>query len=261
MKVDIDALRKLIQVHEQNLLDLKLKKAKYGLDVPIYIIRQIEDEEHEIRSMQAMIHSEAAGRLQMPDISAEGLPVKVLFLSADPSDLTRLRLGEEVREIQEKIAMSRYRDRIQIFQHFSVRPVDITWALLDCQPAIVHFSGHGSNDGCLVFEDNSGKMLPVSPQVIAELFAEFQDQVKSVLLNACFSKSQAEAISEHIDYVIGMDRAIGDPMAIAFSIGFYQAIGAGRPVEMAYKMGCIQIGFTHPQDRTIPQLIKKTNAA
>jgi hypothetical protein len=53
----------------------------------------------------------------------------------------------------------------------------------------------------------------------------------TLILNACFSEVQADAISQHIKYVIGMNKAIGDTAAIEFSIGFYDALGAGETYE------------------------------
>lgn len=63
---------------------------------------------------------------------------------------------------------------------------------------------------------------------------------KVCVLNACYSEAQAKAIARHIDYVIGMQQAIGDTAAIAFSAGFYQALGDGRNIEEAYKMGSVK---------------------
>ncbi|NJL43674.1 MAG: hypothetical protein HC935_11200 [Pseudanabaena sp. SU_2_4] len=36
--------------------------------------------------------------------------VKILFLAADPSDADRLRLGQELREIRERLQLSKQRD-------------------------------------------------------------------------------------------------------------------------------------------------------
>ena len=109
-------------------------------------------------------------------------------------------------------------------------------ALLDVEPQIVHFSGHGTSEGELCFEDKSGRTRPISPRALASLFAQFSDIVKCVVLNACYSEKQAKAIAEHIDYVIGMSQAIGDKAAIAFAVGMYQALGAGRSFEQAYML-------------------------
>ena len=77
--------------------------------------------------------------------------VSILFLAADPTDVSRLRLGEEFREIQEKLKLAKLRDLFRLeLPQLSVRPSDITQALLDTQPQIVHFSGHGTSTGALL---------------------------------------------------------------------------------------------------------------
>jgi hypothetical protein len=58
-----------------------------------------------------------------------------------------------------------------------------------------------------------------------------------VVLNACYSEQQAEAIAKHIDYVVGMKKAIGDEAAIKFAVGFYDALGAGMNYEIAFDFG------------------------
>ena len=73
-------------------------------------------------------------------------------------------------------------------------------------------------------------------EALARLFALFMDQVGCVLLNGCYTKIQAEVIAQHIPYVIGMNKAIGDQAAIAFAIGFYDALGAGRDVDTTWKV-------------------------
>ena len=182
----------------------------------------------------------------------------ILFLAADPTNASRLRLGEEFREIQEKLKFAQLRDHFKLkLPQLSVRPVDISQALLDTHPQIVHFSGHGTSNGALCFENQSGQTHLVAPDALAALFEQFTNQVNCVLLNACYSKIQAKAIAEHIEYVIGMNQAIGDKAAIAFAIGFYQALGAGRTTEDAYKLGCVQIRLQGIPEHVTPVLIKK----
>lgn len=78
-----------------------------------------------------------------------------------------------------------------------------------------------------------------------------------MILNACYSDAQATAIADHIDYVIGMNQAIGDKAAIAFATGLYQALGADRTIEEAYKLGCVQIELQGIREHLTPVLIKK----
>jgi hypothetical protein len=54
-----------------------------------------------------------------------------------------------------------------------------------------------------------------------------------------------------------MNQAIGDKAAIAFATGFYQALGAGRTIDDAYKLGCVQIRLQDIPEHLTPVLIKK----
>ncbi len=161
----------------------------------------------------------------------------ILLLAANPKGTKNLRLQEEEREIKERLRLAGY-GKIPINSAGAVRPIDIQQAMLDFDPHIVHFSGHGAGQDGLVFEDAIGQEKLVDSEALAELFELFAEQVECVVLNACYSKFQAEAIAQHIDYVIGMSKEIGDNAAIKFSVGFYAALGAGRPFKFAYKLGC-----------------------
>lgn len=70
---------------------------------------------------------------------------------------------------------------------------------------------------------------------------------------------QGKAIAQHIDYVIGMDRAIKDKSAIEFAVGFYSTIGAGKDYEFAFKMGCNAIDREELAEQHIPKLLKKAS--
>lgn len=192
------------------------------------------------------------------EIEKNAKTVSVLFLAADPTDASRLRLGEEFREIEEQLTLAKQRERFDLkLPQFSLRPRDVSRVLLNTQPQIVHFSGHGTFEGALCFESEAGRIEIVQPDALAALFREFADQVKCVLLNACYSEIQSRAIAKHINYVIGMSNAISDRAAIAFALGFYQALGAGREIEDAYRFGCVQIRLQGIPEHLIPVLIKK----
>lgn len=184
-------------------------------------------------------------------------PKKILLLTANPKGTTQLRLDEEVREIDVGLQRAKHREQFILEQKWAVRPRDIQRAMLDFNPQIVHFSGHGTGDEGLVFEDETGHIKLVDGEALAELFQLFSDQVECVILNGCYSELQAEAIAQHINYVIGMKKAIGDKAAIEFAVGFYDALGAGRPVEFAHKFGCAAIRLTGIQEHLTPVLKKK----
>jgi hypothetical protein len=208
-------------------------------------------------------------------------PLKtILVLTANPNGTNPLRLGEEVRKIQTGLERSHYRDRFQLEQRWAVTSADMRRVLLDCHPQVVHFSGHGvgfempsgealstrklgavcdteAEPEGLVFEDEAGQQKLVSGEAIANLFALFADQVECVVLNACYSATQAEAIAQNIPYVVGMKRAIGDRAAIEFAIGFYDALLAGKTVEFAYKLGCNAIQMAGIPEHLTPVLKQK----
>ena len=166
---------------------------------------------------------------------------KILILLANPKDTNKLRLDEEVREIQAALKRANERSVFEIVTQSAIQVEDLRRALLDHQPTIVHFSGHGSGSLGLALENNLGQTQLVSTESLARLFKSFQEDVECVLLNACYSETQAAAIHQHIDCVMGMNQTIGDRAAIKFAIGFYDALGAGKPYEVCFELGCASI--------------------
>jgi CHAT domain len=184
---------------------------------------------------------------------------KILFLAANPKGTVRLRLDEELREIETGLQLAKNRDRFILESRGAVRPRDIGRAILNFAPQIVHFSGHGVENEGLVFEDNTGREKFVDVEGLAGLFELFADQVECVVLNACYSQVQALAIAQHINYVIGMNRQIGDRAAIEFSVSFYDALVAGKSIEFAHNYGCKAIRLAGIPEELSPILIKKVN--
>ncbi len=184
--------------------------------------------------------------------------VKILFLAANPIDTDQLRLSEEVRAIQERLRASELRDNFKVEQEWAVRISDIQAHLLRHKPDIVHFSGHGSKTGEIVLEDAAGYSKTVSTQALKTLFKILKDSIKCVVLNACFSRIQAEAIAESINCVVGMSTSIGDGAAIAFAASFYQALGYGRSISEAFQLGCSQIELEGFNEQDTPQLVTAT---
>ncbi|MDZ8083408.1 MAG: CHAT domain-containing protein [Nostoc sp. DcaGUA01] len=181
----------------------------------------------------------------------------ILILASSPVNEARLRLDKEEREIDEGLRRSQKRDQFRLEKRGAIRADDMRRALLDTQPQIVHFCGHGAGDDGLVIEDEEGKSKLVSTEALASLFELFAEQVECVLLNACFSEVQANAIVQHINYVIGMSDSVGDTAAIKFATGFYDALGAGKSIEIAYKFGCNAIQLENIPEHLTPILKKK----
>ena len=149
-------------------------------------------------------------------------PVRTIpILAANPKGTQPLRLNEEVKKIDQGLERAKRRDQFKLVQKWAVTDDDLRRALLDNEPEIVHFSGHGSGADGLAFEDDSGHIQLISGDALSRLFELCADSVKCVVLNACYSEAQADAIAGHIDFVVGMKKAIGDEAAIKFAVGFY----------------------------------------
>ncbi|MBE9100250.1 CHAT domain-containing protein [Vacuolonema iberomarrocanum] len=184
-------------------------------------------------------------------------PIQVLILTANPRTHSHpsLQLDSEVRRIEEAFQRSRYRDRFQIITKLAVRTSDLRRALLDHRPHIVQFSGHGTGEHGLFLEDDTGEAQLVGTDALASLFGSFEaSRVECVLLNACYSEMQATAIHQFVDCVIGMNQPIGDKVAVQFSEGFYDALGAGSDYEEAYKIGCSAIALEGSSEFSTPVL-------
>jgi len=166
----------------------------------------------------------------------------ILILAANPKNTAPLRLDQEIREIDEGLRRANKRELYKLEQKWAVRSRDFYRAILDYQPNIVHFCGHGAGQDGIVLEDDTGKMVLVQTNVLASMFKLFAKKgVECVILNACYSEVQADAISQYVNYVVGMNRAVGDGAAVAFAVAFYDAIAAEYAVEEAYELGRSQM--------------------
>jgi hypothetical protein len=76
----------------------------------------------------------------------------------------------------------------------------------------------------------------VGQDALSHLFRILKDKVRLVVLNACSSRPQAEAISKTVDCTIGMNRPIGDAAAIVFASSFYRGLGFGRSVKESFEL-------------------------
>lgn len=188
------------------------------------------------------------------------IPKVILFLAANPKNTSQLGLDDEVREIEIGLQRSRYRDQFELKQRWAVSPREMQRSIEDLKPHIVHFSGHGVGEDGLALENEAGDVQLVQAEALAQLFrlfvAPFTDPpVQCVLMNACYSEVQANAIAEHIPYVIGMNKAVGDKAAREFAVGFYDALGAGREIPIAYEFGKVSISMAGIPEHLTPQLV------
>ena len=92
---------------------------------------------------------------------------KVLVLAANPKNTPRLRLDQEVREIDDGLQRAQRREDFIVKQQWAARPIDVRRAMLDFKPNIVHFCGHGEGLEGIAFEDESGNANLISTEALA----------------------------------------------------------------------------------------------
>ena len=219
--------------------------------------------------------------MRSTNAAAPASKIKILFLGANPSDTTRLALDREVREITQRLRATPLAAHFEIVQEWAVRVVDLQAALLRHRPQVVHFSGHGqrrraigtaapevlqvkladsaswsAGEGSseILVEDEADKVVSISAPALADLF-RIVGEVRCVVLNACHSAAQADTIRQHVDCVVGMDRAIQDQAAIAFAWAFYQGLGFGESVIKAFELGKNQIDLEGLAEVEVPKLM------
>jgi hypothetical protein len=215
-------------------------------------------------------------RLQRP-------PMKhtILFLAANPLGTDRLALDREARAIQVELERSGSRDRFELVTRWAAEPLDLLRELRKLRPTVVHFSGHGApgvagehrpdpaprrdvvsglghhggepRDG-LFFQGPDGRPQLVSSKALEETFGAVEASVKLVVLSACFSDAQAQALLPHVGCVVGMRGSIRDDAARSFAVGFYGGLGERQSIAAAYKQGCAAISLEGLGDHDRPQL-------
>jgi hypothetical protein len=210
----------------------------------------------------------------------------ILFLAANPSGSSRLALDREARAIQVELERSGHRDRFEFETRWAVEPLDLLRELRKLKPTVVHFSGHGGRDrpvpgspgqaprrdieldddddddveldggepSGLFFQSPDGSAQFVSAEAIRQTFGAAGASVQLVVLNACYTDAQAEALLAHVDCVVGMSGAIFDDAARSFAIGFYGGLGEREPVAAAFAQGRAAISLQGLEDGERPQL-------
>ncbi|WP_244919135.1 CHAT domain-containing protein [Nostoc commune] len=173
-------------------------------------------------------------------------------------------MDKEIREVEECIRRAVRRDTFDVDIRTAVRPQDIRRAIAEEKPQIVHFCGHGLEDGSLLLEDNEGQNKAVPPEGLASLFELHADYVNCVLLNACHSVKSAEAISKYINFAIGMNQEIQDKSAIQFAQGFYDGLGYTTSeiqgvFPRAFQEGLVAIKLENLSQAEIPVIKTRIN--
>jgi hypothetical protein len=198
-----------------------------------------------------------AERADPPPGQTEAQKVRVLFLGANPQDTMPLRLDEEVRAIDRALSTATLGNRFELMQKWAVRVGEIQEHMLRAKPHVLHFSGHGSRDRSIALQGDDGRSRPVAAERLARLLARFNQRLRCVVLNACYSQEHGDALVEYIDCVVGMSAAVPDPVAIRFAAAFYQAAASGCSVEDSFEHARSDIELGELGGEELPVLLAR----
>jgi len=190
--------------------------------------------------------------------------MKILFVAANPIEGAFLALDEELRSIEREIAASRYRERIALRACHATRPLDLVRELNRERPDVLHFSGHGNEEGDIVLVGLNNEPQAVAPSLLAELFAALEFPPKIVVLNSCFSFLQADEIIKVVDIVIGIPGVIQDRNAVNFSTALYMALCEGISVSFSFRQAVVGVklnSYNYWESREPSMLLKNGSSA
>ncbi len=185
-------------------------------------------------------------------------PRCLLVLAANPVDTDRLGLDREVKLIKDELRLGDAGRGYRIEMEWASSVQELSRHLLEYQPAIVHFSGHGSPTGEIVLEGKDGRAEVVPTKALLALFDTLKG-TEAIVLNACYSLEQASALAEVVPQVIGMARAIGDDAALRFAAGFYRGLAWGKDYATAFRLGCVEIDLAALPDAVIPHFTTRSD--
>lgn len=194
--------------------------------------------------------------------------INILFMAANPDIVSVLPSGEkgkapllklekEAREIHESIQKSCKRDSINFETRWATRVTDIFQYINEVTPTIIHFSGHGTEDGMLVFQDNQDMPKCVSMESIIDVINASSDDLRLVVLNNCFSSLISEKIVNTVEASIGMNDSIGDEAAVAFASQLYSSIGFGNSLQKSFDQAIAQLKLLGINEADTPVLYVK----
>jgi len=121
-----------------------------------------------------------------------------------------------------------------------VTPGGLVETLVGHNTRVLHFDGHGSRHGALVFEDPHGMANLVAPELLARIVAE--RGIGLVYLRTSHTAQCVEALRKAgVPAVIGMADTIAQDFAIAFVSRFYSELAKGSPLKEAFERGRLMV--------------------
>ena len=172
----------------------------------------------------------------------------ILYISATPTNVDNLQVDFEFKKIKASLEGGLKRDEFELLSPLmAVSLQDFLQAKHRYKPAIIHFSGHGLQDG-LMFATSENVFQIIPTELLKEVFKGIEAYAKLIVLNACYSSAQAKILSEKGIYVLGMNVPVTDTAAIDLADNLYRFISDGQTTEEAFANVKILIALNFPTE-------------
>lgn len=181
----------------------------------------------------------------------------ILFLAANPSGTSPVKLDRECAEIQRELKMTPHRDDFRFESRWAISIDDLISHLTELDPTVIHFSGHGGRGAGLLLQDGQGEPQLVSGRALAMIVGAAARCARVAVLNACYTADLTAEMRTRIDCIVGMDGAIGDDAARAFAIRFYGALGNRRSIGNAVELGIAALAAKQLPDELLPRCVTR----
>lgn len=164
--------------------------------------------------------------------------LRILIVAANPKDMHRLDLREELTQLRNGMKDNQDIGNAEVLVEWAARAHDLQSAVRKNRPHIVHFAGHGSHEG-IWLEDDEGNSRLLSKETLPLILSASPD-LRLVVLNACATAPQIEALKRSVEFVVGTQCSVRDSVALDFTTHFYRGLAGGQKVRDA---------FWHAQER------------
>src|SRR3954468_17732186 len=129
----------------------------------------------------------------------------ILFLSANPKRSSGRALDDECAAIERELRMTSQRDDFAFHSKWAVTVDDMMRHLGLLQPTIIHFSGDSGDAGSGIYlQGDHGAAQLVTGRALTMMIQSTAASARVVVLSACYSESQADAVRSVVDCVVGM---------------------------------------------------------
>ena len=181
-------------------------------------------------------------------ITDDAAKKKILYIAASPVNIATLQVDFEFKKIKSSVEQGALRDDFELLLPLlSVSLEDFLQAKFKSKPFIIHFSGHGLEEG-LMFATGNNVFQIIPTELLKEVFKGIEAYTRIIILNACYASAQAKIISENGVYVLGMNAPVTDTASLYLSENFYRFLSDGQNTEEAFKNVKILLELNFPEE-------------